>query len=76
MAALQNGWCATIDRAWGSALALVSAALGLHGPASLVILLARLVDVDDSRDEVMWTVVAGRLACSQLDRSEAGSRTF
>ena len=32
VAALKNGRSATIDGAWGSASALVSAALGLHAP--------------------------------------------
>jgi transcription-repair coupling factor (superfamily II helicase) len=52
VAALKNGRSATVDGAWGSASALVSAALGLHAPASLVILLAHVGDVDDFRDDV------------------------
>jgi transcription-repair coupling factor (superfamily II helicase) len=52
LAALKNGRSATIDGAWGSAAALVSAALGLHAPATLVILLAHVGDVDDFRDDV------------------------
>jgi transcription-repair coupling factor (superfamily II helicase) len=52
IAALKNGRSATVDGAWGSASALVSAALGLHAPATLVILLAHIGDVDDFRDDV------------------------
>jgi transcription-repair coupling factor (superfamily II helicase) len=52
IAALRNGKSATIDGAWGSASALVSAALGLHAHASLVIVLAHVGDVDDFRDDV------------------------
>ena len=52
VAALKNGRSATIDGAWGSASALVSAALGLHAPSAMVILLAHVGDVDDFRDDV------------------------
>src|SRR5271163_1782887 len=52
LAALKNGRSATIDGAWGSASALTSAALGLHAPASLVILIAHVGDVDDFREDV------------------------
>ncbi len=52
VAALKNGRSATIDGAWGSASALVSAALGLHAPSTTVILLAHVGDVDDFRDDV------------------------
>ena len=48
----RNGKSATVDGAWGSASALVSAALGLHAPTSMVILLAHVGDVDDFRDDV------------------------
>src|SRR5947209_2946352 len=34
VAALQNGRGASIDGAWGSSAALVTAALGLHAPAT------------------------------------------
>src|SRR5271157_2761181 len=57
LAALKNGRAATIDGAWGSAAGLVSAALGLHAPTTLVIVLAHVGDVDDFRDDV--TVFAG-----------------
>src|SRR5271165_4063160 len=52
LAALKNGRAATIDGAWGSAAGLVSAALGLHAPTTLVIVLAHISDVDDFRDDV------------------------
>jgi transcription-repair coupling factor (superfamily II helicase) len=52
LAALNNGRAATIDGAWGSAAGLVSAALGLHAPTTLVIVLAHIGDVDDFRDDV------------------------
>jgi transcription-repair coupling factor (superfamily II helicase) len=52
LAALKNGRSATIDGAWGSASALSSAALGLHAPTTLVIVLAHVGDVDDFRDDV------------------------
>ena len=52
VAALKNGRSATVDGAWGSASALVSAALGLHAPSTMVILLAHVGDVDDFRDDV------------------------
>src|SRR5271155_2214959 len=52
LAALKNGRSATIDGAWGSAAALSSAALGLHAPTTLVIVLAHVGDVDDFRDDV------------------------
>ena len=51
LAALKNGRAATIDGAWGSAAGLVSAALGLHAPTTLVIVLAHISDVDDFRDD-------------------------
>ncbi len=52
VAALRNGKSATVDGAWGSAAALVAAALGLHAPSVLVIVLAHVGDVDDFRDDV------------------------
>ena len=52
IAALKNGRSATIDGAWGSASALTAAALGLHAPTTLVILIAHVGDVDDFRDDV------------------------
>ena len=52
LAALKNGHGATIDGAWGSAGPLAAAALGLHAPRTLVIVLAHVGDVDDFRDDV------------------------
>src|SRR2546430_14565792 len=52
LAALKNGHSGTIDGAWGSAGPLASAALGLHAPRTLVIVLAHVGDVDDFRDDV------------------------
>ncbi|MBV8311621.1 MAG: hypothetical protein JO344_14660 [Planctomycetaceae bacterium] len=52
LAALKNGRAATIDGAWGSAAGLISAALGLHAPTTLVIVLAHISDVDDFRDDI------------------------
>jgi transcription-repair coupling factor (superfamily II helicase) len=52
VAALRNGRSGTVDGAWGSAAALACAALGLHAPTTLVILMAHVGDVDDFRDDV------------------------
>ena len=52
LAALKNGHSATIDGTWGSAGPLACAALGLHAPAMLVIVVAHVGDVDDFRDDV------------------------
>jgi len=52
VAALRNGRSGTVDGAWGSAAALTCAALGLHAPTTLVILMAHVGDVDDFRDDV------------------------
>jgi transcription-repair coupling factor (superfamily II helicase) len=52
LAALNNGRAATIDGAWGSAAGLVTAALGLHAPTTLVVVLAHVGDVDDFRDDL------------------------
>lgn len=47
LAALQRGEAATIDGAWGSACALASAVLAQDVPATLVIVLPRLSEMDD-----------------------------
>src|SRR5262249_13167638 len=52
LAALKNGRSGTIDGAWGSAGPLAAAALGLHAPQTLLIVLAHVGDVDDFRDDV------------------------
>jgi transcription-repair coupling factor (superfamily II helicase) len=46
VAALKNGRAATVDGAWGSSGALVSAALALHAPQTLLLVLAHPRDVD------------------------------
>jgi transcription-repair coupling factor (superfamily II helicase) len=52
VAALKNGHSATIDGAWGSSGALVTAALGLHVPRTLLIVLAHPRDVDGWVEDV------------------------
>src|SRR6478609_1541605 len=52
LAALKNGRSATIDGAWGSAGPLAAAALGLHAPETLLIVLAHVGDVDDYADDI------------------------
>ncbi|HMB08413.1 MAG TPA: transcription-repair coupling factor [Isosphaeraceae bacterium] len=52
LAALKGGRSATIDGAWGSAGPLAVAALGLHAPQTLLVVLAHVGDVDDFRDDV------------------------
>jgi transcription-repair coupling factor (superfamily II helicase) len=52
LATLRNGHSGTIDGAWGSAGPLAAAALGLHAPQTLLIVLAHVGDVDDFRDDV------------------------
>src|SRR6516162_8176725 len=46
VAALKNGRAATIDGAWNSSAALVAAALGLHAPRTLLLVLAHPRDTD------------------------------
>ena len=52
VAALKNGRSATIDGGWGSAAALAAAALALHAPRTLLIVMAHVADVDDFRDDL------------------------
>jgi transcription-repair coupling factor (superfamily II helicase) len=52
LGALKNGRGATIDGAWGSASALAAAALGLHAPRTLLIVLAHVGDVDEFADDL------------------------
>ena len=47
LAALERGAAATIDGAWGSACALVAAALAGNVPGTLVVVLPRLSEMDD-----------------------------
>src|SRR6516225_8430971 len=46
VAALRNGHGASVDGAWGSSVALVAAALGLHAPQTLLVVIAHPGDVD------------------------------
>ncbi|HEV3447108.1 MAG TPA: transcription-repair coupling factor [Gemmataceae bacterium] len=46
VAALKNGHGATVDGAWGSSSALVAAALGLHAPRTLLVVIPFPRDVD------------------------------
>ncbi|MFO0908500.1 MAG: hypothetical protein U0794_09085 [Isosphaeraceae bacterium] len=52
LAALKNRRSATLDGAWGSAGPLAAAAIGLHAPNCLVVVLAHVGDVDDFRDDL------------------------
>ena len=52
LAALKNNHSATVDGAWGSAGPLAAAALALHAPSTLVVVLAHVGDVDDFRDDL------------------------
>ncbi len=52
LAALKTGHSATIDGAWGSAGPLTAAALGLHAPQTLLVVMAHVNDVDDFRDDI------------------------
>jgi transcription-repair coupling factor (superfamily II helicase) len=46
IAVLQNGRAATVDGAWNSSASLVAAAIGLHTPQTLLIVLAHPRDLD------------------------------
>src|ERR1700756_588102 len=52
VAALQNGHSASIDGAWGSSSALVTAALGLHASGTLLIVIAHPRDIDGWADDI------------------------
>jgi transcription-repair coupling factor (superfamily II helicase) len=52
VAALRNGHGATVDGAWGSSGALVTAALGLHAPATVLVVIAHPRDVDGWADDL------------------------
>src|SRR5580704_16267151 len=45
-AALLNGHSATVDGVWGSSGGLVAAALGLHAPRTVLLVIAHPRDVD------------------------------
>src|SRR5262249_34890059 len=46
VASLKNGHGGTIDGVWGSANALAAAALGLHAPRTILLVLAHPRDID------------------------------
>ncbi len=50
--ALRQGHGATIDGAWGSASALATAAVGLHAPQAVLVLIAHPRDVDGWADDL------------------------
>lgn len=52
VAALKVGHGATIDGAWGSAAPLVTAALALHCPSTLLCVIPHVGDLDDFRDDL------------------------
>jgi transcription-repair coupling factor (superfamily II helicase) len=52
VAALKNGHGAAVDGAWGSSGALAAAALGLHAPRTLLIVIAHPGDVDGWVEDV------------------------
>src|SRR5262245_35956360 len=52
VAALKNGHGATVDGAWGSSCALTAAALGLHAPSTLLIVVAHPRDLDGWIEDV------------------------
>jgi transcription-repair coupling factor (superfamily II helicase) len=59
LAALKNGRGATLDGAWGSAAPLATAALGLHAPSTLLVVLAHVGDLDDFAEDIA-TFAGGR----------------
>src|SRR5437588_9288706 len=52
VAALLNGHGAAVDGAWGSSGALAAAALGLHAPRTLLMVIAHPGDVDGWVEDV------------------------
>src|SRR6266478_5242871 len=52
VAALKNGHGATVDGAWGSSGALTAAALGLHAPRTLLVVVAHPRDADGWADDI------------------------
>jgi transcription-repair coupling factor (superfamily II helicase) len=53
VAALQNGHAANVDGAWNSSAALVTAALGLHAPHTLLVVLAHPRDLDGWTEDLV-----------------------
>jgi transcription-repair coupling factor (superfamily II helicase) len=52
VAALKNGRGAVVDGAWGSSASLVTAALGLHAPRTLLVVIAHPRDLDAWADDL------------------------
>jgi transcription-repair coupling factor (superfamily II helicase) len=52
VAALKNGHGATIDGAWGSSGALAAAALGLHAPQTLLVIIAHPRDLESWQEDI------------------------
>jgi transcription-repair coupling factor (superfamily II helicase) len=52
VAALKNGHGASVDGAWGSSSALVAAALGLHAPRTLLVVIPHPGDIDGWTDDL------------------------
>src|SRR5438552_3811663 len=84
VAALKNGHGATVDGAWGSSASLASAALGLHTPRTLLIVVAHPRDVDSWADDIetftgerpivfpAWEALPGTLQSRNSDGLETG----
>ena len=53
VAALKNGRAATVDGAWNSSASLTAAALGLHAPSTLLVVLAHPRDVDPWVEDIV-----------------------
>jgi transcription-repair coupling factor (superfamily II helicase) len=68
LAALKNRRSVTIDGAWGSAAPLASAALGLHAPTTILIVVAHVGDVDDFADDVATFAGAKPIILPAWDR--------
>jgi len=52
IAALKNGRSATVDGAWGSSASLAAAAIGLHVPQTLLVVIAHPRDLDAWADDL------------------------
>ncbi len=84
VAALKNGHGATVDGAWGSSASLAAAALGLHAPQTLLIVVAHPRDVDSWADDIetftgersivfpAWEALPGTLQSRNSDSLETG----
>src|SRR5947209_18533822 len=52
VAALKNRHSGTVDGAWGSSAGLVTAALGLHAPQTVLVVIAHPRDLDGWVDDI------------------------